>query len=483
VTRRCGHFGRFEAASDSPSAPPASSGPLATLTRDPDSSPAPFGLVLAAFAVAAVAAVTIGACAEAPVPEAGAGHGASRPPNLLVILADDLGYGDLGCYGGEPKTPNIDRLAAQGARFTSFYAGAPVCSPSRASLFTGLLAPHTGVRQPVQSSRPGNRLRTDLAFLPELLREAGYRTALVGKWHLGWEPPDLPNDRGFDEFLGFLSQSRYRTERLLDNGSMVELEGNLTELVTERALSLLGEAAIEGAPPLFLVVSHLAPHAPIEEAASFLPERVAAHVAGGLPPARAMYRAVVEHLDGEVGELLQALSRSGLDETTLVVFASDNGPEAGSPGPFRGGKWGLYEGGLRVPCVVRWPGRVPAGLAVEGLATMPDLFSTLLAAAGVAVPVSNGAASLTGRSLLPVMTAAKATGGEALAEDRALAWRHGPAEALRRGPWKLVRARNGSSTELYDVLADPGERRNLAAERPALVEELGAALDRLLSGA
>jgi arylsulfatase A-like enzyme len=423
-------------------------------------------------------------CAEAPgagigpAAERGGGATSGRPPNVLLILADDLGYGDLGCYGGGHQTPNIDRLAAEGARFTDFYAGAPVCSPSRASLFTGLVAPRTGVRQPVQSSRPGNRLLPEVDFLPELLREAGYKTALVGKWHLGWESPDLPNDRGFDEFLGFLSQSRYRTERLLENGSMVERQGNLTELVTERALALLEEAATDDAPPLFLVVSHLAPHAPIEEAASFLPERVAAHVERGLPPARAMYRAVVEHLDGEVGELLTALSRLELDETTLVIFASDNGPEAGSPGPFRGGKWALYEGGLRVPCVVRWPGHVPVR-EIATPASMPDLFATLLEAAGLEPPTSNAGSALAGQSLHHVLTESPGSS----AGERSFAWRHGPAEALRRGRWKLVRARDGSRVELYDLISDPGERANLAAEQAALVEELGETLDGLLSGA
>lgn len=405
--------------------------------------------------------------------------GTSDPsrPHLLMILADDLGYGDLGRLGGAARTPHLDRLASESARFTNFYAGAPVCSPSRASLLTGLAAPFTGVRQPIQSKRPGNRLRTDVELLPQRLREVGYRTALVGKWHLGWESPDLPGDRGFDEFLGFLSQSRYRTERLLENGSMRPMTGNVTELITERACALLEQAARDE-QPLCLIVSHLAPHAPIEEAASFLGERVAEQQAAGVPRPEAMYRAVIEHLDEQVDELLATLERLGLAESTVVVFASDNGPEAGSAGPFRGGKWGLYEGGLRVPLTIRWPGHTGAS-DVDALTTMPDLYPTLLAAAGAAVPTENGGTPLTGRSLLSLVGDPAAP----IDTERALAWRHGPTEALRRGAWKLLRARDGSRVELYDLTRDPGETSNLAAQRPKVVEELQAELTRLLQGA
>jgi len=405
---------------------------------------------------------------------AGAAEAAARP-NIIFILADDLGYGDLGCYGQQRiKTPNLDRLAAEGIRFTQAYSGATVCAPSRCCLMTGKHGGHATVRG---NKRPEVGLRPDEATLPALLKKAGYRTALSGKWGLGGPSTrSMPNQRGFDEFFGYLDQLHAHNsypEHLWQNEEEVFLTENWFNRRKKFAPDLFTEKALEfvkrrESRPFFLYLAYTVPHAD-NELGAFQGNGI--EVPGdepysneNWPQVERNFAALVTRMDRDIGTLLAALGDGGIDRNTLIVFSSDNGPhrEGGhdpdyfsSRGPLRGIKRDLYEGGIRMPFLTRWTGRIRGGQVSGQVLAFWDILPSLCELAGVPRP-----ASLDGISVLPALL------GERRVEHPPLYWEfheRGFSQAVRFGDWKAVRNNPQKPIELYALETDIGEKNDVAA--------------------
>jgi arylsulfatase A-like enzyme len=409
-------------------------------------------------------------------------------PNIVVILADDLGYADLACCGAiDLHTPHIDRLAREGLRFTSFYANCSVCSPTRAALLSGCYPELVGVPGVIRTHPDDNWgwLAPDAVLLPALLRPAGHHTAIIGKWHLGLESPNLPRERGFDHFRGFLGDMmddyfhhrRHDINYLRDGEREIDPQGHATDLFTHWACEYLH--ARQSLPePFFLYLAYNAPHTPIQPPDDWL-TRVSQR-APDLPEPRAKLVALIEHMDHGVGRVLETLDSTGLAESTLVVFTSDNGGQlnvGANNGPLRDGKQSMYEGGLKVPAIVRWPGRVSPGTTTDFRVLSMDLCPTLLAAAGIAPP-----ASLDGVSFLPTL---EGRTQEPLRKDWFFHRREGgrpyggkTIDAVIRGDWKLLQNSPFAPQELYNLRDDPREQTDLAARERAVFGDLAAALRR-----
>ena len=390
----------------------------------------------------------------------------ATPPNIILILADDLGYGDIGAYGAALiKTPHIDRLAEAGVRLTDFYASSNVCSPSRAGLLTGRYAVRDGLAAGTVSVKDKRGLPADTPTMARLLKGQGYRTAIVGKWHLGHHTEaQRPNGQGFDQFYGLLhpndeEQPLYRNTRA---STEPVLQSALTRRFTEEAVRFINQN--EG-QPLFLYMSHTAPHIPLVPS----PEFANTSEAGA-------YGDVVQELDWSVGRLLDAIESKGIAENTVVVFTSDNGPfPEGSAGGLRGGKATAWDGGYRVPFIARWPGRVPAGSMTGAMAMNIDLLPTIAEIVGVSMPPS---ATLDGRNILPVLT-----GKSNESPHQALYFfNYDRIAAVRTQDWKIVVRADYRNIErvlpehdvrlLFDMRKDPEERYSLAAHRPDKWREL-----------
>lgn len=395
-------------------------------------------------------------------------------PNVVLLLADDLGYGDLGAHGApDVRTPRLDRLAREGSVFGEAYSASPVCSPTRVALLTGRYPQRFG--SAFEDFLGPDSAGLDPAWQPTLavqLKRAGYRTACYGKWNVAGESRATrsrftPNAHGFDHWVGTHASHDYHTHRrihsgrpdLYEDGRPVELEGYTPDLLADRAVRFI-ESAAGGERPFFLYVPWLLPHYPLQA-----PDDPTIRVD------RATYAKMVEHLDHVVGRVLDALRRTGVAERTLVIFTSDNGGhQTARNHPFRGYKQDLDEGGIRVPLMLRWPGVIPARRRSEQLAITMDVTATVLSATGVEPDVP-----LDGIDLLPVAT------GRAAPEPRTLFWRRRSvdrtkgsdevlARAVRDGRWKLhVR---GEREELYDLREDAGERNDLRAERPEVAAYL-----------
>jgi len=410
-------------------------------------------------------------------------------PNVVLILADDLGYGDLGAYGAtDLATPNIDRLAQEGLRFTEFYAAANTCSPSRAALMTGRYPPRSGVNAVLFHDTPEGLPASELT-IAELLRDAGYRTAMVGKWHLGNTDEFMPLNHGFSEFFGVAHSNDQKNFFLYDGHrrlpEAVDHRG-LIRRYTERALDFLDRAA-GGEQPFFLYLAYNAPHVPLYPGDGF---------AGRSQ--RGTYGDVVQELDASVGEVFTTLARLGIDQRTLVVFSSDNGPWlamrdwGGSAGPLRGGKTGTFEGGHRVPALARWPGRIAAGRIVTGVADMMDWLPTVVELAGARLPDDR---PIDGRSLVGVLEGRgerEATPFFYLRIRIPFGDEAYEVGAVRDGKWKLKLAQRGyprlleyfMKAEMYhhprmlfDLEADPGEQHDVAADHPDVVGRLSKDID------
>jgi arylsulfatase len=413
---------------------------------------------------------------------AGAGLAAAQPrterPNFVVIYCDDLGYGDLGCYGHPTiRTPNLDRMAAEGMKFTQFYSASSVCSPSRAALLTGRYSIRSGVTQ-VFWPYSNDGLPVSEITIAQGLKTAGYRTACVGKWHLGHRKPFLPTSRGFDRYFGipysndmgkesaptaafraqFPPTPIYRDERVIEEGPD---QTQITRRYTEESIAFLKESRNQ---PFFLYLAHSMPHTPI-----FASERFR-----GKSP-RGLYGDVVEEIDWSVGEILRTLRELGLEQKTLVMFSSDNGPwllrelEGGSAGSLRGGKNSTWEGGFREPGIFRWPGRIPAGVTTNAFATTMDLLPTFFNLAGVDTPKDR---ELDGADIRDVLLK-NGPGREPLMFYWAAAGLH----AVRKGPWKL-RSAPEEYAELYQLDRDPSEKFNVARDNEPIVAELSDLLAR-----
>ncbi len=440
--------------------------------------------------------------------------GATAPrPNVVFIVADDLGYGELGCYGGRDiPTPQLDALAAGGVRFTNGYVTAPFCAASRAALLTGRYQTRFGFEfNPIgaKNAAPGIGLPVAEKTVADHLRDTGYATALVGKWHLGGTAEFHPQRRGFDEFFGFLHEGHtyvpapwhgvttwlrrralpdagrgrwtspdgrivwsthlntnepdYDADNpILRNSQPADERGNLTDAFTREACDFIGR---HRAQPFFLYLAYNAVHSPMQGADAYL-QRFA-HIED---IHRRIFAAMLAQLDDSVGQVLARLRETGVADRTLIVFLSDNGGPTkeltSSNAPLRGGKGELREGGIRVPFIASWSGRIPAGRVVDDPVGAMDATAAALEVAGV----QRGKLKLDGVSLLPLLTTqTKPDPG------RALFWRVGKKNALRRGDWKLIR--EGAAWQLYDLTRDIGETNDLAAQEPARVKQLASLWD------
>ena len=457
----------------------------------------------------AVLAPLLGA-ALPPASPAAAGR-----PNIVFILADDLGYGDVGAYGQTKiRTPRLDRMAREGTRFTQFYAGSPVCAPSRSALMTGQHTGHTYIRGNKEHPAGQEPLPDGVTTVADLLQRAGYATGIFGKWGLGGPDTEgIPSRHGFDEFFGYYDQRRahfYYPEYLHRDGEKVALPNRVREeprspgagpavvrgryshdAIAEEALAFLDRHRRE---PFFLYVPVTIPHAELQapddayaayvkDGRSVFPETPFAedHYGAQAMP-HATYAAMVSRLDRDVGRILDKLGELGLDRRTIVFFASDNGPsvEGGSDpkffassGPFRGIKRDVYEGGIRVPMIAWGPGRIPAGRTSDEVWVMWDVLPTLAALAGAKTP-----SGIDGISMVPALT-----GRGRQQPHGALYWEfyeQGSKQAVRMGRWKGVRQPMiTGKIEVYDLQTDPGETRDVAAGHP----EVAARLARLLDAA
>ena len=420
-------------------------------------------------------------------------HGAARQPNIVFIMADDLGYGHLGCYGQEKiHTPRLDQMAAEGLRFTQAYAGCPLCAASRSVLMTGLHAGHT----PVRGNSGGIPLREEDVTVAEVLQQTGYRTGLFGKWGLGEaDTTGQPNRQGFDEFFGTLHQKHahfYYTDYLWHNGEKYPLPGNKDgqrrqythDVILEKCLDFIGE---EHDKPFFCYLSLTIPHhewtVPEDSVAEYrgqweedppefrwregytMPKEPKANMAG-----------MITRMDAGVGKVLDLLRKKGLAEDTLVIFTSDNGPDSYSlactdffnaRGGLRGYKYDVYEGGIRMPAIAWWPGHVGAGTTSAYPWHFADVMPTFADLAG-----ADGLPPLDGESIVPALLGKADEGTE-----RTFYWETADNRALRRGDWKAVRPARGAPVELYNLAEDLAEEHNVAGQHPDIAARLTELMD------
>ncbi|NLP10376.1 sulfatase [bacterium] len=413
-------------------------------------------------------------------------------PNVVIIFTDDQGYADVGCYGAQDiDTPHLDRMAREGVRFTDFYVAQPVCGASRAALLTGCYPNRIGLLG-APSPQATHGIHADEMTMAELLKQNAYRTAIYGKWHLGHHPPFLPTRNGFDEYLGLPYSNdmwpghpevgdRFPPLPLIENEKTIESnpdQSQLTTRYTERAVRFIKR---NKARPFFLYVAHSMPHVPLFVSNKFKGQSK-----------RGLYGDVIMEIDWSVGEILQALETHGLSEKTLVIFSSDNGPwlsygdHGGSAGPLREGKGTVWEGGVRVPCMMRWPGALPAQSVCRQPCMTIDLFPSIAEITGAGLPTH----PIDGRSIWPLM---KGDSAAAPPHQALYFFWERQLQALRSGRWKLhlphrYRSMQGQTAgsggvpgkyvqketglELYDLEVDPGESHDVATEHPEEVARL-----------
>jgi len=416
----------------------------------------------------------IGAAAVAmPGPLAAADK--ARKPNVLLILVDDLGFGDLSSFGASDlKSPNIDKLFAAGVRVDPFYANCPVCSPTRAATLTGRYPDLVGVPGVIRTHARSNwgHLTPEAVLLPQVLKRAGYHSAIVGKWHLGVGSPNQPTERGFDYFKGFLGDMmddyykhrRHGINYMRLGTKEIDPPGHATDLFSQWACDYIRDRAGKPAP-FFLYLAYNAPHTPIQPPRDWI-KRVKDREKS-ITDKRARIVALIEHLDDGIGKVLAALKAAGQADNTLVIFTSDNGGQVsvdGRNGALKGGKQNMDEGGIREPMCAVWPGRIKAGSKVKRLAMTMDLFPTICAAAGAAFDHR-----IEGRSILPTLL-----GKDQKAEDRFLFWvrleggryKGKIYYAARYGDWKLTQNRAEEPYRLYNLADDPKEQKPLGKDHP-----------------
>jgi arylsulfatase A len=411
----------------------------------------------------------------------------STPPNIVLIVCDDLGHGDLNCYGSQNQTPNVDGLAEEGVLFHQFYSGGPVCSPSRAGILTGRYGVRSGVNTVCFPTDTGG-LATNEVTIAQMLKPAGYKTMCVGKWHLGLPPQYLPTSRGFDHYYGLPYSNDMTPSILMQDTSIIESPVNLNTLTgryTTQAVNFIDNSA--GAP-FFLYMAHTFPHIPLACSAGF------AGTSG-----RGLYGDVVREIDWSVGQVLQALTANGVDQDTLVMFTSDHGPwYQGSPGGLRGRKGDTFEGGMRTPFIARFPGLIPAGASlretrtplsrssarsrtVEAMATALDLLPTIAGFAGVPLPHN----PLDGVDIGPLLRGQVTT----VSRPPFFYFNNWDLQCARMGPWKLHVSRGNApayiaapavgyfnlrliNPELYNIDDDPDESEDVSKQNPAIVAQI-----------
>ncbi|NIP26506.1 MAG: sulfatase-like hydrolase/transferase [Phycisphaerae bacterium] len=429
---------------------------------------------------------TAGLCTASLVVPGCAGRAQQNPPkaskgkpNFIIIFTDDQGYQDVGCFGSPNiNTPNLDRMADEGAKFTDFYSAASVCSPSRAALLTGCYPPRVSITK-VLFPRDKIGLNPDEVTIADVLKAQGYATACVGKWHLGHLPQFLPTSNGFDSYFGIpysndmdgvkgknRNLDRAWKEKdyspwnvpLMRDEKIIERPADQTTLIeryTQEAVRFINENKDR---PFFLYLPHTMPHIPLFVSDEFF-----------VPDAHKAYKATIEQIDSSVGRILETLKKAGVDKNTLVVFTSDNGPwlgkkhHGGSALPLRDGKFTTYEGGMREPTIMRWPGKIPADHVCGEICGTIDLLPTLARLAGAEVPADR---VIDGKDIWPLMLGKPG----AKSPHKAYFYYKGKnLEAVRGGKWKL---RQTKKTELYDLQDDISEKNNVAADYPGIVERL-----------
>ena len=415
-------------------------------------------------------------------------------PNFIVFLTDDHGYGDLSCMGATDFcTPHLDRLATSGVRFTDWYSNSPVCSPSRASLLTGRYPGNAGVRSILAGHRTATGLPQEAPTLATALKKLGYQTAMFGKWHLGLAAGSRPENHGFDEWCGFMAgcidyyshifywdmpRGHNPTHDLWENGKEIFMNGEyFTDLITQRAVEYIRRAA-KSDKPFFLYLPHNAPHYPMHAPKKYV-DRFP-----HLSPDRRIMAAMLSAVDDCVGAVVAELDRQGILDDTCVLFTSDNGPSretrnwldgredpyyGGTSGKLKGHKFSLYEGGIRMPAIINWPGHIPTGQVNSEMCASMDVFPTVVKAAG-GVPAEY---ELDGMDIMPVIAEGASN------SDREIFWEMGKQTAVRRGNWKLVLdgqlvegAPPEDAVHLSDMKVDMGEQNNLKNKHPEIAAEL-----------
>lgn len=410
---------------------------------------------------------------------------ASDAPNFVIIFTDDQGYQDVGCFGSPSiKTPNLDRMAGEGMRFTDFHSAASICSPSRAALLTGCYPPRVGITK-VLFPKDTIGLNPDEVTIADLLRERGYATACVGKWHLGHLREFLPTNNGFDSYFGIpysndmdgvegKNRNLDRVWRqkdyspwnvpLMRNETVIERPADQTKLIDRYTDEAIKFVRTNRDKPFFLYLPHTMPHIPLFVSDKFYVEDV-----------YQAYKVTIEQIDFSVGRVLAALKENGIDRKTLVVFTSDNGPWlamkhfGGSAMPLRDGKFSTYEGGMCEPCIMWWPGRIPAGKVCRELCSTIDLLPTFARLAGAHVPTDR---VIDGRDIWPLMAGEP---GAKSPHESFFYYSGTNLDAVRSGKWKLRRVKK--STELYDLEADVSEKTNVAETHPEIVARLTALME------
>jgi arylsulfatase A-like enzyme len=411
-------------------------------------------------------------------------------PNFVLIFTDDQGYGDLSCFGGKHvDTPVLDKLAREGAKLTSFYVPAAVCTPSRAGLMTGSyplrVSMHTGSKFGVLLAGDAKGLNPDEITIPEVLKKAGYATGMFGKWHLGDQPEFLPTRQGFDEFFGIpyshdihpfhprQSHFKFPPLPLLDQEEVIEMDPDadlLTKRFTERAVAFIEK---NHEKPFFLYVPHPIPHKPLHVSDAFkeqIPDGLKTQLANE-PEGKVDYklrdnifRQAIAEIDWSVGQIIAALEKHNLQNDTLVMFFSDNGPAIGSAGPLKGRKGSTFEGGMREPTVAWWPGKIKPGQEISELMTSMDLLPTYARLAGAEVPTDR---KIDGKDISGVLMAGEKSPHEAFFYHRG-----GTLSAVRSGPWKLHFKAGRTKQALYNLDDDIGEKKNVMGQHPEVVERL-----------
>jgi len=418
-----------------------------------------------------------------------------RPPNFVVIFTDDQGYNDLGCFGGNHvSTPNIDKMAAEGMKLTSFYVAAPLSSPSRAALMTGSYPKRIGLasgsRYIVLLSEDNWGLNPSEFTIAEILKERGYATGIFGKWHLGDRPMFLPTRHGFDEYFGIpyshdihpyhprQEYFRFPPLPLYEGETMIERDPDadyLTQRLTEKAVNFIDSHRNE---PFFLYIPHPLPHAPLHVSPDFMetvPDSIRILLTEetntiDYHTRRQLFPQAIAEIDWSVGEIMKALKRNGLDNRTLVLFTTDNGSAIGSAEPLRGRKGSTYEGGMRVPAIVRWPGKIAEGEVCDELLTSMDVLPTLAFLAEADLPNDR---IIDGKNIWPVLSG---EAGAVTPHDRFFYHRGNDLIAVRSGKWKLHRLRE-NEFELYNLDEDIAETLDLADSQPDLVRNLNRMMD------
>jgi arylsulfatase A len=413
----------------------------------------------------------------------------STRPNIVLIVCDDLGHGDLNCYGSQNQTPNVDALAEEGVLFRQFYSGNPVCSPSRAAILTGRYGVRSGVNTVFWPTDTGG-LATNEVTIAQMLKPAGYKTMCVGKWHLGRPPQYLPTSRGFDHYYGIPYSNDMTPSILMQDTTVIETPVNLTTLTqryTTQAVNFINNSA---KAPFFLYMAHTFPHIPLACSTSFAGKS-----------GRGLYGDVIQEIDWSVGQVLQALAASSLDQNTLVMFTSDHGPWfQGSPGGLRGRKGDTFDGGMRTPFIARFPGRIAAGASprdntrtprrtMETMATALDLLPTIAGFAGVALPRN----PLDGVDIGPLLRGQVTT----VSRPPFFFFNNWDLQCARVGPWKLHVSRGNVpaytatpavgyhnlrliNPELYNIDDDPDESEDVSKQNTAIVAQIQQEIARAL---